>query len=368
MPVRITIKKDFWRTFPLFLLTVLSLLPWGLAQAQAQADPPFLANLYQLPAVAKGESLTQYVYLWEDPTRQARVEDAREALYQGRFRPSFGNLNMGFTGSAYWFYVALQNNHSVTRDLVLENDYPMLDNLDVYCQLGQSRKSFLLGDHVSHSARPLQARNYLIPLVVQPGQVVSCLFRVVSSSNVVLPLTVSDAYPYIERVHDTQWLLGGFYGIALGLLFFSTVIFFALREPMYLFYALHCAGGILFNSGLDGTASRFWADIGMEDTGVLVSVSLAQIGALYFALSFLRIRESHPLVYRISHGVVGLIVVYLLLMPFVDVRLIMQVIVTSGMLVYMLFLGLLRIRTITCRPGFFWRAGGPSSWRPCWWC
>jgi signal transduction histidine kinase len=184
---------------------------------------------------------------------------------------------------------------------------------------------------------------------------------VVSSSNVALPLTVSDAYPYIEVVHNTQWLLGGFYGIAVGLLFFSSVIYFALRENMYLFYALHCAGGILFNSGIDGSASEFWASLGMEDTGVLISVSLAQIGALYFALSFLHIRESHPLVYRISNVVVGVIVLYLILLPFVDTRIIMELIVTSGMLFlfYMLFLGLLRIKDQFTPAWIFLAGWGP---------
>lgn len=359
MPLNKITKKDFWRAFFLFLLVAVTWLPWG--ELKARTDGPFLANIYQLPAVARNESLTQYVYLWEDPTRSARIKDARDALYRGDFRPSFGNLNMGFTGSAYWFYVALQNDHKTTRDLVLENDYPMLDNLDVYCQLSNTRKNYLLGDHVSRSSRPVQARNYLIPLQLKPGQVANCFFRVVSSSNVALPLTVSDAYPYIEVVHDTQWLLGAFYGIAVGLLFFSVVIFFALREPMYLFYALHCAGGILFNSGLDGTGAPFWASIGMEDTGVLVSVCVAQIGALYFALSFLRIRQSHPLVNRISHGVVGLILLYVLLMPFVDVHLIMQVIVTSGMLflLYMLFLGLLRIKDNYLPAWIFLAGWGP---------
>ncbi|MDX1693111.1 MAG: 7TM diverse intracellular signaling domain-containing protein [Ketobacteraceae bacterium] len=350
------IQKDFWR---FFCFCLLSMVPWHTTGVLASAS--FAANVYQLPPIAQHESLTQYVYLWEDPGGKARLGDARQALHRGEFEPSFGNLNKGFTASALWFYVVMQNGHDLTRDLVLEVDYPMLDTLDVYCELGSRQNNFLLGDHVTKSARPVQVRNFLVPLTLEPGQTAACFFRVVSSSNVVLPLTVSDTHPYIEVVHDTQWLLGAFYGIAVGLLFFSSVIFFALRENMYLFYALHCAGGILFNSGLDGTASSLWASLGMEDTGVLVSVCLAQIGALYFALSFLRIRESHPLVNKVSHGVVALICLYALLLPFVETRLIMEIIVFSGMLFlfYMLFLGLLRIKDKYMPAWIFLAGWGP---------
>lgn len=357
MPANLSVKTDFIRSLASVLMVALGSLV-GVLEVQG-AD--FSANVFELPAHARDASLTQNVYLWEDNSAQATIEDARAALQQGAFAPSYGNLNRGFTGSAYWFYVALRNTSAASRQLMIEIDYPMLDNLDAYCHLGDQEQNFVLGDHVSPRSRPIHARNYLIPLQLGPDQVAHCFFRVASSSNVALPLSVSDVYAYVEVVHDTQWLLGSFYGIAFGLLFFSAVIFFALREPMYLYYALHCAGGILFNSGLDGTASQFWAAIGMEDTGILVSVSLAQIGALYFALAFLGIRDSHPLVYRISQGFVALILLYLLLMPLLDVRWVMQVIVNTGMvfLIYMLFLGLLRIKD-HYQPAWIFLAGwGP---------
>ena len=357
MPAKKSRERDFIRSLAFVLLAVLS----SLASALNPVDNSFATSVFELPAQARDEPLTQNVYLWEDSSTRATIEDARQAMTEGAFTLSYGNLNRGFTGSAYWFYVALRNPADTARQLVIENDYPMLDNLNVYCQQGNQQQNFVLGDHVSPISRPIHVRNYLIPLTLGSGETAHCFFRVASSSNVALPLRVSDVYVYIEVVHNTQWLLGSFYGIAFGLLFFSAMIFFALREPMYLYYALHCAGGILFNSGLDGTAAQFWAALGMEDTGVMVSVCLAQIGALYFALSFLGIRESHPLVYRVSHGFVGLIVLYLLLIPWLDVRLIMQVIVTSGVgfLAYMLFLGLLRIKDQYTPAWIFLAGWGP---------
>lgn len=317
-----------------------------LCMSNALAAPSFSANVYQLPPIAKDESLARFIYHWEDPTTRAVLTDAKHALRNGEFQPAYGNLNQGFTGSAYWFYLVIRNPDSVARDIILENDYPMLDTVDVYCQQGANQKNYLLGDHFSKSARPIQVRNYLIPISLPANSMVNCFFRVKSSSNVVMPLTVSDTQPYIEVVHDEQWLLGGFYGIAFGLLFFSSVIFVALREPMYFYYSLHCVGGILFNSALDGSAVEMWAGLGMQDTGVLLSVCLAQLGALYFALSYLRIRHSHPFVYRLSQGLVGLIVFYLLLLPFMDTRVLSEIVVSSGILflLYMIFLGLLRIK------------------------
>ena len=212
------------KVFPLLLLWVL----WGLASISAAADQP-LVNAFVLPPVAKNHGLIDYVYLWEDPSQQATLSDAEAALDRGEFRSSLGNLNKGFTDSAFWFYVLVENRQSLPRDLIIENDYPMLDALDVYCQVKDVHTNLMLGDHVSRSGRPILTRNYLIPLSLPGKESVGCFFRVVSSSNVALPISISDVQPYIEVVHDKQWLLGGFYGIALGLLFFSTVIFFALR-------------------------------------------------------------------------------------------------------------------------------------------
>ncbi|MCG8667903.1 MAG: ATP-binding protein, partial [Pseudomonadales bacterium] len=303
-------------------------------------------SVINLPVVAKHDSLHSYLYTWEDVTSTAGLPNAKQAFENGEFRLSHGELNKGFTDSAYWFYVALHNHQDYRRELILENDYPMLDTVEAYCAAGKELQYYLLGDHTSATSRPISARNFLVPISIGPQQQAHCFFRVKSSSNIALPLTVSDTHPYIESIHNSQWQLGAFYGIAVGLLIYCVVLLVTLRELMYLYFALHCIGGMLFNAGLDGSLSRYLMPIGLQDVGVLMAVCLAQLGALFFALEFLKVKRYSPYVYRFSWLIAVVLLGYMLLSPLMDTRVMSELIVSSGFafLVYMLFLGVLSLK------------------------
>lgn len=250
------------------------------------------ANTFRIPAQLNNESLAPYIIAWEDPTGIAGLEQAKSAYEQQLFEPVRVPINYGFSESTFWFRAHFQNTDTLSRDLILVVDYPILDRVDVYC-LSENQTQFIpLGDHVQASGRNIKARNFVAPIRLLGFGHLECFFRVESSSNLAFPITVSDVYPYLESSQRFEWWLGLLYGVAFALLIYNVSVYFIYRESISLYYSVHAIGIILLNSALDGSFGWLWTLVDLQDVGVLLAIGISQIGALLFTIQYLDLKHA----------------------------------------------------------------------------
>ena len=255
-----------------------------------------------IPLKAEGFDLAPYLVYWQDEDSAASFEEALRLVEQGVFQPlPHATPNLGFRDGSIWFYLGLSNPFSYKRLLLIEVDYAILDKLEVYC-FGpeQGPIYYPSGDHLQYDSRPLKVRNFVFPLALEALQNLQCLFRVDTESNVLLPIRAYDNLSYIENSHVTERLLGGLYGVALALLIYNLIQYVLTRKQVFFYFSIHVVGGLSYMTFMDGTLSSYWIKLELQDVGVPIAICLGVGSAALFSKEFLELKQSHPLLSRIT--------------------------------------------------------------------
>jgi diguanylate cyclase (GGDEF)-like protein len=249
-----------------------------------------------LPGAQGHVALGDYVEVLEDPGGQLKLEDVRSPQFAGRFVPAKSDpLNFGYTSSAWWLRFALPGGDPAGAELLLEIAFPSIDRIEFY--LPEPRVEApprywarIAGDDYPWAAREVNHRNHVFRFSVppQPGPHVYYL-RLQSHSVLTAPLALWQSEAFADRDRDVQLVLGMFYGLALALVLYNLMLFFAVRDGAYFYYVIYSAAFGLFLFGYDGLAfqylwpeSTWWAN---HASATSLALTLA-LGA-QFARSFL---------------------------------------------------------------------------------
>jgi len=257
-----------------------------------------------LPGAAEGGlALGAYVQVLEDPGRQLRLEDLLQPQQAARFVPSASeSINFGYTRSAWWLRFSLPGDAPAGEELLLEIAFPSIDRVEFHLpepQPGEAPRYWkrVAGDDYPWAAREVKHRNHLFRFAVprQPGPHAYYL-RLESHSVLTAPLRLWRPEAFAERDRDVQLLLGLFYGLAVALVLYNLMLYFAVRDRTYLSYVGYTAAFGLFLFSYDGLAyqhlwpeSTWWAN---HASGTALAFALA-LGA-QFTRSFLHTPRIAP--------------------------------------------------------------------------
>jgi len=214
-----------WR-WTLFLPLLLALC-LGLAGTSVRAHPLVLEQ-------NRGQfALAPHVEALEDPGGTLNLAAARQAAAQGRFTPAgaLGEVNFGYSASAFWLRIPLESRLAQPSDWLLEIAFPSLDRVELFLPQGSGNAEHLLtGDRLPFAERPYPNRNLVLPLRLPAGEPLVLYLRVASEGSLTLPLTLWA--PDEFRLHN-QHAYAGFsiyYGMLLALGLYNLLLYFALRE------------------------------------------------------------------------------------------------------------------------------------------
>jgi diguanylate cyclase (GGDEF)-like protein len=248
---------------------------------------------HAFPASAK----TMYL---EDPEGRLRIQDITDPAVQARFRatgPHEAAPNFGFTRSAYWLALPITLAADCPPRWLLEVGYPSLDRVEVYTPrpnggyAGQTA-----GDLQPFASRPYPHRNLVFPIALTPGKTQTVYVRVASSGSLTVPLTLWQ--PDTLDAHDqgTYAVLGIFYGAMLALFFSNLLLYFAMRDPVFLSYVGFVAATATGMLALNGLGNQFlWP--GLPEWGDMAqpaSLAAAGLCGAYFTRLFLETEREHP--------------------------------------------------------------------------
>jgi len=334
---------------PGLLVVLVAVLLWVLPAGNAYclAEDAAAGPVAHLPAQPRGFDLTPYLQYWHDPNGATGFADVRQLLQRNRFKPlPSATPNLGFRAGTVWLHFQLLNPEKRSRSLLLELDFAVLDTVDLYCYGADQEPIFIpAGDHVQYASRPLKVRNFVFPLTLAAGQQLDCLFKVESSSTLVMPIKVYDQISYIEASQLNERLLGMMYGVALALMLYNLVQFVLTRVRLYLYFSLHVLGGVIYMTFMDGTLAELWIRLEVQDLGLPLAVALGGASAILFSCEFLELKASHPLLQRVAAALVALTLVLASLALLGSSRLAYMAI-TGYMLVLCCFLMLVGIRRL----------------------
>ncbi len=262
------------------LLICLCTLPtWGLS---LQSDTPEL-------------KLLQGIELLEDPTTTLGLDEVTQGAAAQQFKalvttPSY--LNLGFSQSAYWLKIPLQQGENAPSQWILELSNFKLDQVDFFAP---GKAPIITGSTRPLNSRPVFHRFFAFPLEVTPQNQYFYL-RVQSQDAITLPLTLWQTKAFDTYTQETTLLHMLYTGGVLSLLIYNMFLYFSLRDLRFLLYSVFA---LLVGLGMfagNGFGRLFlWPDwMAFDGLSQFIFFSAAGAATMQFSCHFLQTRHTAP--------------------------------------------------------------------------
>ncbi|MGE4239229.1 sensor histidine kinase [Ramlibacter sp.] len=269
------------------------------AQAQAQAH----AGEMQLGSEERYTLFSEFEQL-EDRERRFGIEDVLSGR-AGAFAP-VSRENFGVTDSALWLRITLRPQSGAPADWFLEFRRT-LDHVDVFVADGATVRHARTGGLVRLAERDVPTLNNRVALRLEPGRPVTLYVRLQSVRALVLTASLTQRDALARSDISAFGQISLFLGLMIGLAIYNLFLFFALRDPAYLYYVCYVSTFALAQCVAAGLPFEYlWPDRpgwnSMALTGLL-AISPAML--LLFVRRFLNTPQRQPRWDRVLRLIVG---------------------------------------------------------------
>lgn len=238
----------------------------------------------------------------EDTNQLLSIEDFITDPVDFDWRPSqSATPNFGYSRSAYWLRFRIANLLEPARWL-LEINYPLLDDVQVYILSGDRVISrFHTGDRQEFSARPLQHRNFLIPMPADSPPNVDVYVRVAGGGTLEIPLTLWREDAFWTKEQPILAVKGMYAGLVLVMVLYNLFIYLAVKETSYLYYVCYAFFMLMFQLSLDGFAFQMlWPKaVGWHEISFLMCIAFTTAFQSMFTNTFLDLKHRLPVVSKV---------------------------------------------------------------------
>jgi len=195
-----------------------------------------------------------------DATKSLSLDDVL-ADPAGFTTPPTGHPTLGMRRDALWVRVPLDVRCDQHCPSVFDIDFNALSLIDVHLLVdGRVVQRAELGNMRPFAERPLRSRSHSVVLDLRPGPQ-EIIVRIETQGTMILPITLNTLPAFHARALNEQMLQGLLAGLGACLMLYSLAQGVALRERMFLTYALMISGSVLFSLLHFGIGTQYlWTD------------------------------------------------------------------------------------------------------------
>jgi diguanylate cyclase (GGDEF)-like protein len=240
------------------MLRALAVAALLLRLATAHSEP------VPLPGASGGVSIGRYAEVLEDPRGGLRLADVAGPAYEGRFaRIGADTPNFGYTYSAFWLRFSLPRDTArlLVPMLVLEIRFPSIDSIELHVPYrGAAGPEYRVqrgGDLLPWDAREVKHRNHVFRIPTEGLADAPAFLRVQTESALTVPVYLWRPEALVTSDRNVQLVYGLFYGLVIALFLYNLMLYFALRDRIYLWYVLYVASFGIGLAAFDGIAFQY---------------------------------------------------------------------------------------------------------------
>ena len=229
--------------------------------------------------------------------------------------------NHGFVDCPYWLRFSIENGEHNLLKRLLEIGFPFLDYITLYEP--QADGSFIR--HSTGRAMPFETRRikhslFLFNINILPGTH-TYYVRIKTESAMYFPMILWEEHALWKADHESQFILGLYYGIMVVMALYNLFIFFSLRDRAYLFYVLYITCFILYQMTSNGLAYEYlWPKATWWNRhSTIFLAGTAMIWAIFFTKDFLSTPKVAPVLDRMMNIIAifsGVLVVLSLMLSY----------------------------------------------------
>lgn len=239
----------------------------------------------------------------EDPTASMSFDAVRSATAFAP--PADQRTNLGFSKSVWWVRFAVKNTTSHEVKVLLRQDYPLIDYLDLWVSTeSDAWRHLQTGDQRPFASREFAHRDFVFSLDLPAGAERQVYLRFQTGGALDIKLTLYSQQALVEAISQEQLAYGVYYGGYLVLVFYNLFIFLAVKDRAFFYYLLYAISFGLHFGVHNGLSFQFlWPehpDWGNQSLVVLLSLSL--LFSLQFTRRFLDAGRNTPKLDVIAQG------------------------------------------------------------------
>src|SRR5436190_163660 len=173
--------------------------------------------------------------------------EAIAAAPQRFVSPAGAYASLGMGRDPVWLRIPYTVSAGGEGQWILDLGYALLSRVDVYVYSGDKLvRRATLGYDQPAAERPLPGRTHAVLLELAAGSSGAILLHIEKTGARILPVSLARLPSFLQRVLDEQLLQGAFACLGVVLVLYSLGQWLALRDSLYLTYALVVSVNIVF--------------------------------------------------------------------------------------------------------------------------
>ena len=253
-----------------------------------------------------GQDLSKLVEYVKDTNHNITIGQIDEL----NWLPATQGTNFGYTDATYWFRIQLENKTDDAKSILLDINYPVLDDIQFYLKTeGSAWYMQQLGDNYPFAQRPLYHRNFLLPVLLSSHNKTQIVLRVTTTSSMQVPIIYWPEREFYSQEQINLLSLGVLYGTIIIMILYNGLLGINTGDKGYFYYIIYISSILFFFITITGFSFQFfWPDnTALNNLGLIISLGLAIIGAVFFSETFLKINNYRFL--KIAMNIIKTVVV-----------------------------------------------------------
>lgn len=224
--------------------------------------------------------------------------------------------NFGLTQDTVWIYAKVTNNSNEKSKNIINFPYPLLDYILVLnLKDGKVISKYLTGDLVKFDSREIKTSSVAVPYTIEANETKEFLFKINSKGALNIDIRFLEFDEFHTKDKNDKMILGIYYGAVIIMLIYNLILYFNIKDIVYMDYVIFHFSFLLLQLGLNGlTFEYFWNDYPqINNYFVPIMLITANFFSILFTISFLELKKNHPAFYKYTSF---LVLISLLLLAF----------------------------------------------------
>lgn len=236
-------------------------------------------------------------------------------------------VNFSYTDSTYWFKIDFLNRSEQRLEYFLELNYPLLDSVSIFVlHNGSVRSAYTTGDKFPHGYRPVNHRNFVIPIVFEKQLLTSVYLKVNTTSSLQFEPILWSQSALLESQQNYDMFQGVLFG-ALGLIaLYNLLIYVSVRDKTFLLFVLHVVSMLGFWASFSGFSFKYvWPEaVQWNSISMLFFINAISISAITITLHFLEVKWNNRGLFYVLVGLAAANVLLVLASGFLPYKYLIQ--------------------------------------------
>lgn len=308
--------KSITRYTQALIVVIVYFLPLGIHSITGQHAQPLVLSGTDEQFMLE----SQHIEVFEDKTQELVIDEVTQPEFDARFKKvQNGNrtLDVQNLGSAYWLRFKIQDRNNDKRRWVLENMDPHIDHFDFYLYDTDSAKyiNYKAGYLIKFKKRTFQHKNFIFDLPVNAHENYYYYVRVTSHNHNPFLFKIQTFNNFSAYSLNEYYFLGIFYGVMIIMALYNLLLFFSIKERIYIYYSIYVLSCILISFAEDGLGFQYvWSNTPVLNVvfgdfkAIIFMVSL-----MFYSMAFLELKKRNKSEWKlINYVTIGYVVYYLL--------------------------------------------------------